>query len=416
MSLFASSRQLQAAASHDSIDDLLAAEQPRVQLTSGYSEGYQEQLDRFAADFHDFFLDMSEQPNGLDSLHPQHRSLADVFCPGSPSLSYQSAALFIKHWASTSGSRLGRPLHVNTALSKVFVLAQHTRHTTDNPFDPTTFSQLAAYCTGDLQVQLGLATGPPPSSFIQNDVLHQIFRSLFAPDLNMQCFRSRWQMAYWISMTVATEARVGTCLKGKQKYKKQKRLVWGDITLVVTKSKLTGGVNQLSHFFESPNAKRRKIWTAELDWFPVLWLDATFYLLIIAHIAGALSDGWTYDQLLDPRQFDSRPGDCFELSFNPAKSTEAVFLGTGNENEWTTGAVGAHLDQITAHAGLQGRVTPHSLRRSGAVAMKLKSGFPFNCHCLLADNNADATHEQIQQQLNHVVGTATFERYSGFIV
>jgi hypothetical protein len=359
---------------------------------------------------------MSEQQNGLDSFHPRHRSLADVFCSGSPSLTYQSAALFIKHWAATAGSRLGRPVHVDSAKGKVMLLAHYTKHMTGDPFDPTTLSQLKAYCTGDLQVQLGLATGPPRSSFIQDDVLDRLFQSLFAPDLSMQSFRSRWQMAYWISMTVATEARLGTCFKGNKKRKKQRRLVWGDLTLVVTKSKLTGGVNQLSHFFESPNAKRGKIWTAELDWFPVLWLDATFYLLIIAQIAGALPTGWTHDQLLDPLQFNSRPGDCFELTFNPAKSMEAVFLGTDTETEWVSTTVCHYLDKINAHAGLQGRVTSHSLRRSGAVAMKLKSGFLFNRHDLVAHDDVEATHEQIQQQLNHAVGSATFERYSGFVV
>lgn len=411
----APSRQLEPAASQDSIDGLLAAPQPEVQLTNGYSESWQGQLDQLGHDFEDFFLDMFKEPNGLDSFHPQHRSLANVFCRGSPSLSYQSAAIFIKHWAATSGTRLGRPLHVDSAELKVRLLQQYTKHMTGEPFDPTTFKQLIAYCRGELQVKLSLATGPPPSWIIQKDVLDQIFRSLFAPDLPVQCFRARWQMAYWICMTVATQARLGTCFKTSKRYKKEKRLVWGDITLVITKSKLTGGDNQLSHFFESPNAKRKKFWTLELDEFPVLWLDATFYLLIIAHIAGAFPNGWTYEQLLDPLQFNSRPGDCFELTFNPAKSTEAVFLGADDGTEWMKSTVGTYLDKISAHAGLEGRITPHSIRRSGAVAMKLKGGYPIR-QDLLADNDVGATHEQIKQQLNYAVGTATFERYSGFVV
>ena len=116
-------------------------------------------------------------------------------------------------------------------------------------------------------------------------------------------------------------------LQDKQEIQKEKRLVWGDITLVITKSKLTGGDNQLSHFFESPNAKRKKFWTLELDEFPVLWLDATFYLLIIAHIAGAFPNGWTYEQLLDPLKFNSRPGDCFESTFNPESRRRRSYSG-----------------------------------------------------------------------------------------
>ena len=163
----APSRQLEPAASQDSIDGLLAAPQPEVQLTNGYSESWQGQLDQLGHDFEDFFLDMFKEPNGLDSFHPQHRSLANVFCRGSPSLSYQSAAIFIKHWAATSGARLGRPLHVDSTELKVRLLQQYTKHMTGEPFDPTTFKQLIAYCRGELQVKLSLGhrTSSLPGSF-----------------------------------------------------------------------------------------------------------------------------------------------------------------------------------------------------------------------------------------------------------
>ena len=57
--------------------------------------------------------------------------------------------------------------------------------------------------------------------------------------------------------------------------------------------------------------------------------------------------------------------------------------------------VGTYLDKISAHAGLEGRITPHSIRRSGAVAMKLKGGYPIR-QDLLADNDVGATHRTDQ--------------------
>jgi hypothetical protein len=386
MSDVGSSRQLQATGSSGSVDALLAAEEPVVQLTAGYGESTLSAFNVLRNDFENFFLDMSEQAGGLDSFHPQHRAHRDVFRPGSPSLSYNSAAMFLKHWASGSCARLQRPIHVRSALRKVDVLAHYTRHTTGTSFDSGTRAQLKTYCEGDLQSDLGLGTGPVVSAFLQSDVLDTLFRALFAPDLGLRTIRSRWQMGYWISMTVSSEARVGTCMRGKPSYLKQKRLVWGDITLVIEKSKVIGSRNSISHGFVSPNDKTGKPWRVELEDFPVLWLDATFYLLVIAHIAGAFPPGWTYEDLIDPKQFDHRNEDAFELTFDPTKSSEAVFLtdDEGEVSEWTTGTVNTHLGRLAQHSGVEGKVTAHSLRRSGAVALKLKSASfcdPRECEC-----------------------------------
>jgi hypothetical protein len=197
-------------------------------------------------------------------------------------------------------------------------------------------------------------------------------------------------------------------------------LQWGDLTLSITPNPDPDEEhNTLCILFSPPNGKtdQSKNTNVELFMRKPRRLDACFYMLVLAKLAGAFPPGWTLAEMLDPALFQTGPR-FRKLSFNPDKKADAVFIGSNGGRPWSGDQVRNVLNAASRDAGMTDTVLPHAIRRSMAM-QKCAEGESFDQSLLTNADLSILIHHigedvnRIQHQLRHEWAGQVVEDYVG---
>lgn len=341
----------------------------------------------------------------------QHVSFSDIFAPRSTYvLTYGFLTAFLLFWGrhtfgqGISGS-LKRQQAVWTHKLRWFGFKALYIEETGQLIDSALSSKVSAFISdgqNGLKKLLDLSDSTSFKPWLDIHVLNTIASACLSPFTRIRDTRSRISMLLWLSITIHTALRVGALFKGDKRFKKQNHLLWSDLTLCVFKGDVK---NRLGLKFVAPNGKTSNstdILVALTDQSPT-WCNAVHWVLALADIAGTFPSGWTREQLLDPNSL--APGESLRaLSFDGPNSSQPVFLTEQSGGRpyipWTTHTIRKFLSRVTRNLGYDHAISPHVLRKSVAIALKL----------------AGARFVDISRQLKHAFNSTVWENYIGGVM
>ncbi|WVQ98860.1 hypothetical protein IAU59_005991 [Kwoniella sp. CBS 9459] len=214
----------------------------------------------------------------------------------------------------------------------------------------------------------------------------------------------RWNELGYTSMISKESLRGAAIVQTWVGFDNQTPILFGQLGLHIIKDTRTPpGPNFFVLDAVTPNGKTQSSKNMTISYPSTdigLWTDVPFCILVLAFFRGAFPVGWTMRQLLDPSEFDKRPGQkSFKVGFNPALSNEPVFVRSDVDQTKPCDAVHFRngIKAASVVAGIHPTVTPQMLRRSGPIEMRL----------------AGHSIESIIEHLHHVWGSDTHERYTG---
>ena len=266
--------------------------------------------------------------------------------------------------------------HVNSLYFRLNAFHLLYRETVGRPVDGLVRARATEYIKTELVDRLDLSTDPPRHSWFGASDWQPIVVTILSTRFGVASYLSRLRFLFWFSTAISTSIRVGALLRRNITVTDQSPLRWRDLTLCIFQGKDTSP-NRIGIKTVTPNGKSKNSANLTLllsDHAP-LWINPVFYLLSLASMIGALPSGWTIEELFDPASFNNRGTTCVKLSFNPLVAATPVFeseaYGGKPAAEWTIDSISTILEMAGESIGFDRRLTPHSVRRSSALAMKI---------------------------------------------
>ncbi|WWD03896.1 hypothetical protein V865_001954 [Kwoniella europaea PYCC6329] len=267
--------------------------------------------------------------------------------------------------------------------------------------------RIVNYINIDARLKYGLTDSEPDRRWITLEDLRLLIMSVFDTEVKITHFRTRWQIATWIVLQTVGALRAGALVPSLISYKDQQWVTWGSMKLRY-KKRDDGLSHSMFIDIQIPNGKTESSKYGTLTLQRInhgLWADPVFLLLYLAHLAEALPESRSFEDLFNPNLLAEYKENEIVYTFASAKHNEPVFLCVSK----ATKANNAKVESVDTHhfqhymrliseaAGFEVTVTTHMLRRSAAMGAYTQ----------------DLGFEDVRQLLRHHYASLTLLVYVG---
>jgi hypothetical protein len=293
----------------------------------------------------------------------------ELFTMAAGPMDFAFLSTLILHYVDISNGRIGNKPAASTLYDFVSKIMKMSENLTRTRIESTVAGSLYTWISTTLVKETDVHHGSYEKRPFSVDTARSITLAFTSPDFFMTNYRSRLTMTLWSDIHLADSLRIGGLLDGV--HKEGRDWVWEDLCINITNLDRKQEYNEITITANVPNAKTLEAQGRELVFTGsnYLWADRVLLVLALAVYAGAFPKGHTYDSLRDPALFGPRSPTIIRIEFAKAASKKPVLTSfLDPEKPLPHDGVRKALRRVSEHCGLDGDLTPHMFRRSGAVA------------------------------------------------